>query len=57
MENISTNDAMIATRRIMQSFGDVIGGNPQIMERIVFRVICGDLVFGENDNDNDDGEV
>ena len=56
-DDISTEHAMIATRRIMRSFGDVIGGNPQMMERIVFRVITGDVVFDNiNINDNDEEE-
>lgn len=52
-DDISTEHAMIATQRIMRSFGDVIGGRRDIMERIVFRVITGDVVF---DNINDDDE-
>lgn len=51
--DISTEHAMIATQRVMRSFGDLIGGNPQIMERIVFRVITGDCVF-ESDDDEEE---
>ena len=50
-DDISTEHAMIATRRIMRAFGDVIGGRPDIMERIVFRVITGDVVFDDDDEE------
>lgn len=49
--DISTEHAMIATQRVMRSFGDLIGGRPDIMERIVFRVITGDLVIESDDEE------
>lgn len=48
---IPTEYVNIATERIMRSFGDLIGGNPQIMERIVFDVISGDRVFESDDEE------
>jgi hypothetical protein len=53
MNDISTEHAMIATQRVMRSFGDLIGGNPQIMERIVFNVIVGDADYGPDDDEED----
>ena len=54
MNDISAEHAQIAAERIMRSFGDLIGGRPDIMERIVFRVICGEEGFGPDDGEEAD---
>ena len=54
MNDISTEHAMIATERVMRAFGDVIGGRRDIMERIMFKVITGDLTI--DDDDEEEGE-
>lgn len=51
MNDISTEHAMIATQRVMRAFGDVIGGRRDIMERIMFRVITGDVVFDDDEEE------
>jgi hypothetical protein len=59
--NNTTNDVYIPadqawriTERILQMFGDEIGGDPRIIERMMFRVVCGD---GPSTFIDDDGEV
>jgi hypothetical protein len=53
MENITSDQALRITEKVLEKFGDAIGGNPQLLERIMFGVIDSAC---END-DNDDGEV
>jgi hypothetical protein len=39
MENITSDQALRITEKVMEKFGDAIGGNPQLLERIMFGVI------------------
>ena len=51
MENITTDQSLRITEKVMEKFGDAIGGNPQIVERIMFGVIDSAC---ENDDDEED---